>query len=415
MNFGKKLYSKIENLVLRNAPFQKVLVEAALRRGDDRVSGKLDFTARTLKAQSLKEWKAAVSAATDPDNPDYSLLAELYYNLLLDNHLSSVIDTLVLFVQRSARKMVDAAGVENKEITQLLERPWFYDLIRYAIFSGFQGRTLIEMYELTEGGELAEITEIPQTHFNPKKGIIQKAQGDATGWPYKEGAFADYYVQIGRDYDLGKLEMLAPIVLAKKLALGSYLDYIEKFGVPPIFITTDREDQGRLDQLYEAASNFKSNMFVILRGEEKFEVGKDSGGGGTAPFETLIKIVNDEISKNLLGGSGITDEKSFVGSAEIQFSLTKDRYESLKMFFKYFFNSEIKPRLIKLSPVYAPFANYTFEWDNTESLGQKDIIDIISKIGNLFEIDPEYVTSLTGIPILGTKIIAPQGGGPEKK
>lgn len=30
-------------------------------------------------------------------------------------------------------------------------------------------------------------------------------------------------------------------------------------------------------------------------------------------------------------------------------------------------------------------------------------IDTIQQIGNLFEIDPQYITKVTGIPILGSK------------
>jgi len=413
MSMFKKLYAKAETYFLKNADFRKVFVEAALRRGDDnnRISGRLQYSAKNLRSQTLKVWKNAVAAASDPENPDYSLLAELYYNLLLDNHLSSVIDTLILFVQRSAFKMVSDSGEENKDVSKLFERPWFFDLMRKYLFSKFQGRTLLEIYDLNEDGELMGVEEIPQTHFNPLKGIIIEKPGDTKGWNYKEGAFADQYVQIGKDYDLGMLEMLAPIILAKKLAMGSYQDYIEKYGVPPLFITTDREDKGRLDELFEAASNFKSNQFMIGRGQEKFEIGKDMGGGGTAPFATLINIVNDEISKKILGGAGITDEKAFVGSAEIQFRLTKDRYESLKLSFKYFFNSEIRPKLIKLSPIYAPLANHSFEWDNTESLNQKEIIEAISKLGNVFEFDAEEVATILGLPIIGTKTFAPVSGG----
>jgi hypothetical protein len=274
--------------------------------------------------------------------------------------------------------------------------------------SKFKGTSLIEFYELTVDGEIAEIEEIPQGNFNPFKGLVIKTPGETTGWDYKFGQAANYYLQVGKNNELGMLHQLAPIVLAKKLGLGSWLDYIERFGVPPIFVKTDREDAKRFNELYDMAINFKSNQVVVGRGSESIEFG-EIGGAGTAPFESLMTRADEQISKRILGGSGLTDEKAFVGSSEIQFRLMKDRYESDKLFFKYIFNSEIKPRLMKISDKYAVLANYYFDWDNTESLNQKEIIDTIAKLGVMYEIDPDYITKITGIPVIGTKNTGPAG------
>jgi hypothetical protein len=403
MNALQKFYHKAENYVLSRMPDSRVMIEAALRRGDNSISGQLNYQAKDIKAQTVKIWKQAVAAATDPEEPSWLELSALYENLMLDNHLASVIDSRILYVQRSPFRLVDEKGKENPELSWLLERPWMEDLIRLVLSSRFGGRKLIELFDTTPEGELADVTEIPQTHFNAKKGIITKEPGDSTGWSYREGVFTDYYVQVGKDYDLGMLEKLATIVLAKKMGLGSWLDYIEKFGIPPIFITTDREDDGRLKQLFDAAQNFRSNHFMVGRGAEKFEIGNTGGVDAYNTFDKLIDRANNEISKRVLGGSGIADEKSFVGSAEIQFRLAKDRYESDKLFFKYIFNAHIKPRLVKLSPVYAPLANHYFEWDNSESLSQKELIETIVKLGAQYDIDPEYITQATGIPVLGIR------------
>lgn len=405
-----------EDWVIRNAPDSKILVEAANRRGG-RSGGKspaLYIDPKTPQAQTLKDWKAAVTAATDRENPDRGPLMRFYENLMLDNHAASVIESRIFYSQRSARKLVDAAGEENKELTKLFERPWFDDLIYKTIFEKFQGTTLLGMFDLTPDGELAELMEIPQSHFNTKLGIIVENEGEQNGTSYREGPMANYVVQIGGDYDLGMLEKLAPIILAKKLGLGSWLDYIEKYGVPPLFITTDREDDNRLKELYNAAKNFKSNHFMVGRGQEKFEIGKDAGGGATSPFDTLMERANGETSKRVLGGVGIADEKSFVGSAEIQFRLAKDRFESDKLFFKYVFNTLIKPRLIKLSPVYAPLADHTFEWDDTENMTKAELIDAVVKLGSIYEVDPEYITEQTGIPIIGMKYTQPTAPGKEE-
>ena len=402
MNFLSKIYQSIEKGFVQRAPESLIRVENAIRQGGKPPSQMITPEPVEMAAKTLKDWKEAIAAASDRDSPNKTGIVNLHQNLLLDNHLMSTIETRILYAQRSKYKLVNENETENPELTWLLERPWFNDLIFKVLFPQYQGTSLYEFFDLNADGELEQINEIPQTHFNAEKGLILKEAGGSEGWQYKTGAFANQYLQVGRNDDLGMLTQLAPIVLAKKLGLGTLLDYVDKFGVPPIFITTDREDDTRLKELYNAALNFKRNHFMVGRGMEKFEIGQ-TNGIGTAPHENLMKFANDEISKRILGGSGLIDEKSFVGSANIQFNLTKDRFEKDKQFFKYIFNSHIKPRLVKLSPVYAPLATHYFDWDSTESLSQMELIDAISKLGNIYEIDTDYVEKVTGIPITGIK------------
>lgn len=400
----KKLYNSFENRVLKNADVRKLRVVAETKSPSKQgYSNQLETESVTMQSKSLDEWKSAIMLATDSENPDRSSLRTLYENLMLDNHLASVIDSRILFCQRSSFKIVDASGTENEELSKLFERTWFEDLIKLILFSRFQGCSLIELFDVNDLNELDQVNEIPLGYFNPKKGIITKTAGEAKGWDYKEGNMANYYMQVGKDKDLGMLAQLAPIVLAKKLGMGSWLDFVEKYGVPPLFITTDREDDGRLNQLFEAAQNFKSNHFMVGRGNEKFEVPSITSNNPSGAFDPLIERANSEISKRILGGTGLTDEKGFVGSVEVQFKLAKDRFESDKLMIKYVMNRMVFPKLVKLSAVYSGLSTHFFEWDNAEVRTSKETAELVDILGTQFEIDPEWVSQQTGIPILGQK------------
>jgi hypothetical protein len=399
----KAVYTVLENRILRNADPRKLKVVAEANSSSKNYSGQLDYESVTMQSKNLAEWKSAIQLATDPENPDRSSLRTLYENLLLDNHLASVIDSRILFCQRSTFKIVSESGEENEELSKLFERTWFEELVRLILMARFQGTTLIELFDVDEMGELLEVNEIPLGYFNPKKGIITKTPGEDKGWPYKDGTMANYYLQVGKDKDLGMLAQVAPIVLAKKLGIGAWLDFVEKYGVPPLFITTDREDDNRLNQLFEAAQSFKSNHFMVGRGNEKFEVPSISSNNPSGAFDPLVERANSEISKRFLGGTGLTDEKGFVGSVEIQFKLAKDRFESDKLMIKNVMNKLVFIRLIKLSPVYSALSNHYFEWDNAEIRTSKETAELVNILGNQFEIDPEWVEQQTGVPILGQK------------
>lgn len=402
MNPLKKITAFAMHTFLNSVDERTLAVYAAAKKQAP-PSEQLERTSETLQAQTLDKWKMAVMSATDPLEPEKTMLEDLYQNLMLDNHLASVIDSRILYAQRSPFKIVNEKGDENEELTWLFERTWFEEFIRETLMSRFEGVKLIELYDLNPmTKELASIEVIPMTFFSPKKGIITKSVGDQTGWLYKEGAMLPYYIQVGKNSDIGLLARIAPIVLAKKLGLGSWLDYIEKYGVPPLFITTDREDDQRRKELFEAGMNFKSNHFMVGRGNEKFEIGK-AEAGNPDNFDKLIERANSEISKRILGGSGLTDEKAFVGSAEIQFRLTKDRYESDKLLVKNIINQDLFPRLQKISTVYSGLANHYFVWDDTEVQTSNEIVEKVSKLAPYFELDQEEISQKVGLKILGQK------------
>jgi len=256
---------------------------------------------------------------------------------------------------------------------------------------------------LNDKGELNCVTEIPQSNFLPVKGIVVKEEYDTTGVSYKSGTYANYYVQIGNDYELGMLNELAMIILAKKLGLGSWMSYIEKFGVPAVFAITDRQDDARAQELFKMLTSFRSNHFAILKGNEKVEIAKDTNADGYQSFDKLNLFCDSQLSKRILGGTGITDEKSFVGAAEIHERQLKYRIQVDKLIIKFYMNKEIMPRLVKLSSVYAPLANLTFDWDETETLTLKEKIEAVKDLSTSFNFDPKKLAELTGLPITTVK------------
>ena len=396
--------------------FINATVEAVLSKADNgkifgeyykrtEAASKLDWTKQptNFTSKTIDDWVTAVMAATATDDPRRGLLMRFFASLKLDLHLLSCIDGRILPIQCAPFKLVDKSNNEDEEAHKLFEKPWFLDLIKLICNHVFEGTKLIEMIELNDKGELNCVTEIPQSNFLPVKGLVVKEEYDTTGVSYKSGVYANYYVQIGNDYTLGMLNELAMIVLAKKLGLGSWMSYIEKFGVPAIFVVTDRMDDTRAQELFKMLQSFRSNHFGILKGSEKVEIPKDTNSDGYQSFDKLNLFCDSQMSKRILGGTGITDEKSFVGAAEIHERQLKNRIQVDKLIIKFYMNEEIMPRLVKLSSVYAPLANLTFDWDETETLTLKEKIQAVKDLSTAFNFDPEKLAELTGLPITTVK------------
>ncbi len=386
----------------------------------------IDYTrqAVTLHRKEVKDYTNAVVSATAPDNPrlgDWMRFREI---MKLDGHLMSCVENRILPVQCAPFKLVDNDGNEAPpEVLRLLERPWRLDMAKIICSHTFEGPKLVEMFDLNEYGELKRVSEIPQSNFIPQKGIVLDKEYDTEGTSYKEGIYKNYYFQVGEDWNLGLFSQLATIVLAKKLGLGAWLSYIDKYGVPPIFAITDRMDAKRQKELFEMLENFRMNHFAVLQGNEKIETPQGYNVDAYNTFKSLMTDVADrEIEKRIQGSSGLTNEKSFVGAAEVQERILGYRLKVDKLIFQYYFNTEVIPRLIKLSPVYAPLEKYnTYEYDESETLSMKEILEAVKSLSQYFEFDINELVKITGLPItklraaIGSTLPEPEEPEPDDK
>jgi hypothetical protein len=395
----------ITDMVIKDASNAKVFNEYY-----NRTSGRIDYKRQAviLRKKTIEDWIRAMMSATDPENPRRGDLMRLYYNFKTDLHLMSCIDNRVLPVKCAKFKLVDASGNEDTEAHKLLERPWFITLVEIVCNATFEGTQLVEMFDTYQSGELKgelmSVRAIDQSNFIPKQGIIINEEYDQKGTDYRSGAYSNYYVQVGGDWDLGMFSQIALIIIAKKLSLGSWLNYLDKFGVPPVFIITERMDTTRRDELHDMMVNFRQNNFTILQGNERFEVPNLNNADAYQVFLSLISdVANKEMSKRILGGVGVSDEKSFVGAAEVQERLLKLRNAVDKLMFKFYFNTEFRPRLVKLSSAYAPLAKLSLEFDDSEQLSLKDIIASIKDLSPYYTFDVEELAKITGLPITDIK------------
>jgi SPP1 gp7 family putative phage head morphogenesis protein len=383
----------------------------------------IDYTRQAvqLNRKEIEDYIRAVTNATDPDDPRLGDWMRFIQNMKLDAHLMSCVENRILPVKCAPFKLMDEKDNEApKEVRKLLEKPWMLDLCELILSHLYEGPKLICMYELTEAGELARVEQVPQSNFIPQKGIVLTEEYDTDGISYRDGAYKNYYFQVGEDWTLGIFSMLANVVLAKKLGLGSWISYIEKYGVPPIFAITDRLDPARRDELFDMLLKFRMNHFAVLQGNERIETPQGYNVDAHNTFKSLMTdICDNAISKAILGSSGLTDEKSFVGAAQVQERILAYRHQVDKLVFKYYFNEEVKPRLVKLSPVYAPLEKLTFEYDDSESLSIKEYIEAVRDLSASFGFDIGELKRVTGLPITEMKsaggVADPEPAAKQKK
>ncbi|MEO6176954.1 MAG: DUF935 family protein [Flavobacterium circumlabens] len=377
------------------------------RTYDNRPSNIILPKSKTLSVQTIKKWKDALTLAQLPENANRKPLLELYDSILLDSHLASVIETRVLKIKQSKFKIVDASGKSNPELNKLFEQPWFNSFIFHAVNSKFKGTTVVELWDLNpETMGLANVNLIEPENVIPDKGLIVKENGDQTGYSYKEDPLKPYYIQIGKNKDLGILKDVAPDALTKKFAKASWSEFVEKYGIPPRWVTTDSYSESRENELADMMANMVSNHWAVLKGNEKIEVMNATGKDSYEIFDKLIDRMNSEMTKRVLGQDGTTDAgaNGTYGSLKVMQDVSDDRHDADKTDVKDLINSDLFWRLQLISPVYTALKGYTFDWDDSKEMTADELVDKVCKLSTAgFEVDTKFITDKTGIPIIGLK------------
>lgn len=409
----KSIYDSIEDFVLRSATFKKLATTFYMRGGGNSTQ-KIPYERQVadMRTKEIKDWQTAVMAATDPDNPRRELLYFIYQSLLRDDDLQATIENRVLPLQMASYRIVDKkTGEIKQEAMDLLERTWFQELRKMSVMAQLQGNLLVALGDKLNPKtmEIEEIYEIPQSNYVAQSGVIVEKPYDTSGTSYREGGMETYYYQFGKDWDLGLLNVLAIPIFAKKLGFGSWISYIDQFGVPFMFVVTERLDEKRRDELFDMMNEMRSGRYAVLQGQERIDFGKEASSSTTNAFEPFMERCHSIITRLILGQTGTTNNEAYEGTSKVHEKVEKYRHEADKLLFMYAFNKDIIPRLIKISPVYSVFEGCKLEWDNHETLTLKEYIDAIKNLAYTFDFDPKEVAEMTGLPIVSIKEITNQG------
>ena len=178
-----------------------------IRRIKD-MSVKIQLYTEALTRRDLADWRRAWQMAINVDFPNRTRLLNLYTDVDADLHLTGCVQQRMGFVLNKGFKLCDAKGVENPELTELFEAPWFKELMRLALEANYYGHSLIELGDVVEvNGRMAysRVSLIPRTHVIPEYGVIVTHENDTwqTGYDYRNSELARWCIEAGGPHDLG--------------------------------------------------------------------------------------------------------------------------------------------------------------------------------------------------------------------
>lgn len=263
----------------------------------------------------MKNWRIAVALAEDLIRPRRYDLYRLYHSAMEDDHLLSQVRTARFTVQM-AEFSIMVGNSENEDLTDLLNRPWFDVYIRHCVDAELYGHSLVEL-TMNKAGEVGNVYLVPREHVRPETGEIVLDIRAETGIPYREGVLAKNLIEIGERDDLGLLKVAARGIIRKDYAIGDWSRRNEKYGMPFLSIKTMSRNETEINAKADMAANLGTNGWAILDDQDELEFHESNQPFAYQTFSDYADKVDEKISQLINGQTGTSDEKSFVGSAEV--------------------------------------------------------------------------------------------------
>lgn len=263
--------------------------------------------------KDISDFKGSLISAKSISYPNRSRLYDLYEDILLDGHLSGIVDKRILSVVNKNIYFEDASGTRVKGMDTVIDSQVFTGVLKKIMEAKLWGISGLQF----DPGEDLSFQEIPRKHIKPEKKVIaynQNDSGDDEGIPYE--GISNVWI-IGDTHDLGLLLKCSPYALYKRGSLGEWAQFIEIFGQPIRIMYYDAYDTKTKMELRQVLDASGSSLALMIPKAAQFEIkdGKASNANGEL-FEKFCAVCNSEMSVAILGNTETTRASNSSGYAQ---------------------------------------------------------------------------------------------------
>lgn len=292
-----------------------------------RPSGSLDTStpADRVKMEMNKLVDAAENAVY-PSRPDRRELIAIYEKASKDAHVISQFQ--IAESKLVGESFVISRGdVDDPELTSLFKKPWFEDFLKLCFETEMWGYTLVEFGQV-KNGDWSEVTAFPRRHVEPFTHQILIRPGDIEGLPYGDKPESLFLLEMGKPKDLGRLEIISREVIWKNFSRTDWSQASEKFGMPLLYVKLATDDEKELERVEKLCKNFGSNGYIIVTTEDEVSILETTKSDIFKIYEMNARFCDEQISKCTNGQTSSSDQKAYVGAAQVHEHILDDFHSS---------------------------------------------------------------------------------------
>jgi hypothetical protein len=343
--------------------------------------------------KDISTWRGALTSAESVYVPNRTRLYDLYEDIILDGHLSGIIEKRINAVLNK-ELWFESGGKRVVPMDTLVQSIAFRNIMRSIMETLLWGISGIEFIP----GDKMAFKKIPRKHIKPEAGIISFEQSGGDGIPY--AGLENIWI-MGDTKDLGLLLKCAPYSLYKRGGLADWAQFIELFGQPIRVIKYDSYDDQTRAELKKILEESGSSLSLMIPRQADFEIkdGKQTNCDGDLQL-SFIKALNEEMSITILGNTETTNSSSGSGYAQSKVHL-EQQYEITRSDIVYtaaMLNSDHFISILRSYGYPVDNGNFVFAKDlNIDLLSSRIAID--KELAQMVPIPQSYWHDTYGIPV----------------
>jgi hypothetical protein len=367
---------------------------------ENRISESLDtYFDRTRK--TISQWVTAhINSELSKVNGSIILpikkpLQDIYDYVMLDAHLTSVVQQRVSKVLGEEFAIMDSNGNIDDELTKQFSKQWFGKVQKAIIDTKLYGYNLIEIQELIDN-EIRDVKIVSRGNVIPEmKAVIKNPYqvSLASLISLENRNDSDYYVLVDSE-TLGLLNQVVPLVMIKRLTTSMWGEHSQSYGLPMTILKSDNTDQ--VHKYQQDMQRFIQNRNIVIGLSDSLEVTSQSGSDPHKIYLELINNCNAEISKAVIGQTMTTDNGSSRSQSEVHERVANEISEADREYMTYVINDLVFPKLIALG---YRLENATFKFIFKEKRTYQEKLDTIKNLKDTgYAIDPDDVKQYLDLP-----------------
>lgn len=356
--------------------------------------------------QDIERWKNAIRQFDNRNAPLRMALYEMYDNVMLDGQIEATWgkrrDSIL-----NKRLIFKKDGVEDEEITALLNSPDFRQIVEEIHKSIIYGYTLIQVnniyFDDVEEMYKIDYDLIPREHVHPEREweCVSKEAGQVTrDFLFRSESYAKYMIYAGNPIDKGLLIKAAPYIIYKRGAMGDWSQFCEMFGMPLREATYEGFDEDSRKRIEDLMEQWGAGMSFVHPNTVKVELHDTNGNANSADvYRSFIAICDALIAKTILGNTLTTEqgEKGTQALGRIHEQEQESKEQSDQNFVLSILNTRAKA-ILKTFGFNVTGGNIWFETGERdwEQLGKK--WNVISAISDKIPVDDDFIYTEFDIP-----------------
>lgn len=356
-------------------------------------------------AHDLLDWTNAVNAAKRVLAPNRRLLIDIFERVDDDGHITGIVESIKNKIKAKEFNILNTSGEIDEDATKKFHKLWFFKFLDWMVEAPFFGYSLVQLGDIVDDA-FPGIDLVPREYIVPELGIVRRdlnnrSNQDSDVFHYEtDPSLSPWFIFIGSKSTkkLGLYNKAAPHAIAKRVLFASAWEYAEIFGMPIRKGHTDVEDPLKKQNMALMLENMGSAAWGVFDTDDNIDLIESDKADATKVYIEPIKLSNQEISKAFAGGTGMFDEKAFIGSAEVQERLFNEFIASFMRNGTFVINDDLIPRMIGHGML--PKGSM-FKFLREEVLTVQQKIDAIDKLSKFYKISPETVTEEIGIKVEG--------------